>query len=260
MKLIDRLLNLYPAAWRERYEDEFRAILQEHSLTWRDMLDIGFGALDARLSPKFSSQDVVGGLTMEGNRTLQIVGGGAVLCVLLLFTALLNRTQQGWFDAGLMILGQVVMVPVSIMLHIACRQRDVRRSNSALQITAACLVVSFVIFLLLRQQPNSNLTLGWQNIYLGGTFGLWITLNSRIAYTTGLIPHWAMSLGVVSGGLWFLMTLVMLGVQLDSSEFMWIIIVFAVAAVWLAVQLLWMGSLALSAFLPKQFRPSLAQA
>jgi hypothetical protein len=253
MKLIDRLLNLYPAAWRVRYEEEYRALLEEHPLSPRDVLDIVFGALDARLSTKFSAHDVVGGM-MERNRTLQIAGGGALLCAVLMFAALLNQTPQGWFDGGLMVLGQVLMVPVSIILHIACRKCDPQHSNRALMLTAGCLAVGIVIFLLLRQQPDGNLTLGWQNIYLGGTFGLWIALNSRIAYKTGLISHWTMSLGIASGALWFIITLAMLGVQLDSTAPMWMILIFAVAAIWLAVQVLWMLSLALSAFLPKPSR------
>ena len=46
------LLHLYPAAWRERYEDEFLALLEERPLSPFDAFDIVLGALDARLRPK----------------------------------------------------------------------------------------------------------------------------------------------------------------------------------------------------------------
>ncbi len=43
------LLRLYPRAWRDRYGDEFEALLDQRSLRLRDGVDIVHGALDARL-------------------------------------------------------------------------------------------------------------------------------------------------------------------------------------------------------------------
>lgn len=43
------LLRLYPPAWRERYADEFAALLGERPASPRDSFDIVLGALDARL-------------------------------------------------------------------------------------------------------------------------------------------------------------------------------------------------------------------
>jgi hypothetical protein len=248
MRLIDCLLNLYPSSWRERYKDEFRALLDQ-SFSGRDVLDIIGGALDARLSPQYRSSN---GDNMEAKRLLQIAGGGALLCVLLMFGAVVNRTQQGWFDAGLMLMGMVIIIPVSVVLHIACHQRETRKSQRIFLLTAACLAMGIVIFLLLRQQPNGDLTLSWQHLYIGGTFGLWIALNSRLAHATGLIPHWGMSLGVASGALWLMMALVMVGMQFNPMSTIWMILIYAVAAVWLAVHLVWLSSLALAVFAPKQ--------
>jgi len=45
------LLNLYPDAWRDRYESEFRAMLDDHPVSAMDALDIIFGAVDAHLRP-----------------------------------------------------------------------------------------------------------------------------------------------------------------------------------------------------------------
>lgn len=42
------LLRLYPRAWRERYGEEFAALLAQQPLTWEGVLDIGRGAFDAR--------------------------------------------------------------------------------------------------------------------------------------------------------------------------------------------------------------------
>ena len=43
------LIRCYPAAWRERYGDEFASILEERPLGPFDVADIILGALDARL-------------------------------------------------------------------------------------------------------------------------------------------------------------------------------------------------------------------
>ena len=46
------LLSLYPRAWRERYEDEFIAILEARPPGPHDRIDIIRGAVDARLHPR----------------------------------------------------------------------------------------------------------------------------------------------------------------------------------------------------------------
>jgi hypothetical protein len=43
------LLRLYPAAWRNRYADEFEALLEERPLGPFDVLDVLIGAVDAHL-------------------------------------------------------------------------------------------------------------------------------------------------------------------------------------------------------------------
>jgi hypothetical protein len=46
------LIRLYPASWRERYGEEFMALLQSRPPTRRDRLDIVRGAIDARIHPQ----------------------------------------------------------------------------------------------------------------------------------------------------------------------------------------------------------------
>lgn len=45
------LVRLYPSRWRRRYEDEFRALLEEEPLSARLVLDVIAGAFAARLDP-----------------------------------------------------------------------------------------------------------------------------------------------------------------------------------------------------------------
>ena len=43
------LLSLYPRAWRKRYEEEFVALLEQYTPSWRDLLDIFFCALHEQI-------------------------------------------------------------------------------------------------------------------------------------------------------------------------------------------------------------------
>lgn len=50
------LLRLYPPAWRDRYQDEVEALLDQHAATFATFLDLLWGALDARLDPTFTTE------------------------------------------------------------------------------------------------------------------------------------------------------------------------------------------------------------
>lgn len=49
---MSRLVGLYPQLWRDRYEDEFLALMSDRPSTARDRLDVVRGAIDARLHPQ----------------------------------------------------------------------------------------------------------------------------------------------------------------------------------------------------------------
>jgi hypothetical protein len=53
MRLVIWMLRLYPPAWRERYEAEMVALLEQHEITLWTVLDLFIGALDARLDPHY---------------------------------------------------------------------------------------------------------------------------------------------------------------------------------------------------------------
>lgn len=53
MQLVIWMLQLYPRAWRERYAMEMTALLEQHSITLWTVIDLLFGALDARLDPYY---------------------------------------------------------------------------------------------------------------------------------------------------------------------------------------------------------------
>lgn len=53
---VSALLMLYPIAWRARYQDELEAVLEQHTITLATLVDLFWGALDARLDPAFTSE------------------------------------------------------------------------------------------------------------------------------------------------------------------------------------------------------------
>lgn len=62
------LLRLYPRSWRERYGDEFEAVLEQRPLRLRDVMDIVRGGLDARFHHSRSSDIRRKGITMLADR------------------------------------------------------------------------------------------------------------------------------------------------------------------------------------------------
>jgi hypothetical protein len=65
------LLRLYPRAWRRRYEDEFAAVLEQQPTSFRLILDVILGAIDAHLWPQ--------ALTAGHEVAAKAVGGRAML-------------------------------------------------------------------------------------------------------------------------------------------------------------------------------------
>ena len=69
--MIGALLALYPAQWRRRYGEEFRAVLESRPLGPFDVADVVLGALDARLALRFRETTATNG----GLFTMLRIGG-----------------------------------------------------------------------------------------------------------------------------------------------------------------------------------------
>lgn len=95
--MIGLLLAVYPAGWRRRYGEEFRAVLESRPLGPFDVADVLLGALDARLSPRryATSARFAGGLHVM----LRIGGLGAVAGGILSFVGIAGASGLGGSDA-----------------------------------------------------------------------------------------------------------------------------------------------------------------
>lgn len=99
MQLVTWIVRLYPPAWRERYEEEMRALLELHTITLFTVIDLFFGALHAWLDPHYHR-------TNPRILRLRIHSAGALLSVSLgifFFAAMgwiqvsdINTPQQVW--------------------------------------------------------------------------------------------------------------------------------------------------------------------
>lgn len=104
----ERLLQLYPRAWRLRYADEMLAVLEERPPNLRDRFDLARGALDAHLHPAVPSRlPVVASLT-----------AGAAWIVLAA-SSLLGPTPPDWpgylaETLGLAVLGSVAALVAAL--------------------------------------------------------------------------------------------------------------------------------------------------
>jgi hypothetical protein len=110
----DRLLALYPRAWRDRYGEEFLALVGDGRLSAAEWVDVVRGAIDAWLSAEV--RGAAEGAGTNGGRTMKlksllagdhrhagvtpfdgVVGAGVLIGVSLLFAA---ARRLGWPDGG----------------------------------------------------------------------------------------------------------------------------------------------------------------
>ena len=97
----DRLLRLYPRAWRERYGDEFLALVGDEPLSARHTIDILAGAIDARLSRTASTPDQSSASPAGGNASMSALK--AKLC-----------EKEAAFTIRDSLLGAAIVIGVSI--------------------------------------------------------------------------------------------------------------------------------------------------
>ena len=127
----DRLLRLYPRAWRDRYGEEFLEVVGHDSVTLQQAIDILSGAIDAWLSTEVDRATRVttaGGGSMvrtmvcrkSENRysTRDSLIAAAVMLVLTSAFALsgIVAKREGWTMASTMLLNLSFVVPFTLSM------------------------------------------------------------------------------------------------------------------------------------------------
>ena len=78
------LLRLYPRRWRGRYEVEVQALLEDHQIRLRTVIDLLIGALDARLDPAYAKERSVLNMRSPRFTTVSLFGAFALFGIALL--------------------------------------------------------------------------------------------------------------------------------------------------------------------------------
>jgi hypothetical protein len=144
--MIGLLLALYPAPWRRRYGEEFRAVLESRPLGPFDVADIFLGALDARLTPFRLPGTASGGRLM----LLRIGGLGAILGGIAWFigiavsSGLGGEGESGRPWVGLMLVGTVGLLVALVGLSAFQGHRDPALAWVAVLIPGAGALVSAI--------------------------------------------------------------------------------------------------------------------
>jgi hypothetical protein len=131
---MSRLVRLYPGPWRDRYEEEFLALLEDRPPTARDMLDTILGALDAHLHPQGEGAPQPWTHRLPG---LFAVIAGAMWSVV--FLAFVFWHERAWDVA--------ILIPLSMLLMILSLPGDYmaaygRQIAIALGVVGLCIVVA----------------------------------------------------------------------------------------------------------------------
>ena len=213
--MIALLVALYPARWRRRYGEEFRAVLESRPLGPFDVVDVLLGALDARLTPSRLPG------TAGGNLMLLRIGGlGAVFGGVAWFIGIALSSGIGGDDArpwvGVMLLGTIGLLVALIGLSAFQGQHDPALAWVAVLIPGLGAAVSSIGIAGMLTLPDGGLVLGvfspWDMWILGllanliGSIFFAIAtyqarvLSTRASWALGLSSGAAVLVGIASFG------------------------------------------------------------
>jgi DNA-binding PadR family transcriptional regulator len=173
MWLVPLILRLYPPAWRERYEAEMVALLEQHQMTLWTVLDLLVGALDARLDPNYrrahqvlplkrfksSWRLLVAGLVAFWIALLpwfwlsqfglddadcSVWGGNAALCVLRKTLGTPQYSGLGLL-VGLILLFLPILLMLFMIMLVVVRGKEARMHMQLAWTVAGCMILLSVV-------------------------------------------------------------------------------------------------------------------
>ena len=187
--MIGLLLAFYPAQWRQRYGEEFRAVLESRPLGPFDFADVLIGALDARLTRfRFAgTAGIDGGPLMM----LRLGGFGAVAGGILWFLGLAVASRPGGDDAAwlaLMALGSVGLLVALIGLSAFQAHSDPILAWAAFVIPGLGTLVSVIGATVMALGPGDDpLVLGSMSAWSVWMIGLLGTFVGSLIFAVATI-------------------------------------------------------------------------
>jgi hypothetical protein len=107
----DRLLRLYPRAWRDRYGEDFLATVGDGTLGVQQVIDIVSGAADAWLSADVRGATRLGGVAQGEGGSLMVK---TMVCGR---TATRYTTRDGAIGAAVMLLSSLLLTTLGVVLR-----------------------------------------------------------------------------------------------------------------------------------------------
>jgi hypothetical protein len=180
---------MYPARWRERYGEEFRAVLESRPVGPFDVADVLIGALDARLT-RFRFAGVAG---IDGGplMMLRLGGFGAIAGGTFWFLGLAVASLPGGDDTGwlaLVALGTVGLLLAFTGLSAFQAHRDPILAWAAFAIPGLGTLVSVIGVTVMALGPGDDpLVLGSFSAWSVWILGLFGTLVGSIIFAIATI-------------------------------------------------------------------------
>lgn len=178
--MIGLLIGLYPARWRDRYGDEFSAVLEERPLGPFDVADVLLGALDANLHLRG-----LGAASQQGKgfaMSLRIGGyaavvGGLLWLYVLAANAIYDDALAGAPMVGFAIMAATVATLVALIgLSAFQSRRHPALTWSAFAIPAVGALVGLLAAIAMAVAGDTDARIGGLSLWFMATLGLFALL------------------------------------------------------------------------------------
>jgi hypothetical protein len=183
--VIGLLIAVYPAYWRLRYGEEFRAVLESRPLGPFDVADVLLGAIDARFALRFAGAAAHGGHVVM----LRLGGSGAVFGGVLWFLGMAVASASGGSDGtGLLLVtaGTFGLLFALVGLSAFQAYRAPRLAWAAFGIPAIGAVVSLVGLVGMTLQGDDPWVGSWSG-WSVWMIGLLTTLIGSVLFAVATI-------------------------------------------------------------------------
>ncbi|GAB4522984.1 MAG: hypothetical protein OHK0046_36280 [Anaerolineae bacterium] len=237
------LLALYPRAWRQRYEDEFRALLEQCDLSLFDLIDIALGGLDARVrgfSWRISIPQTAVLLT-------SLCALFSFLIPVMVFVTPISQSEESaefWI-----IISPLVLAPVVREVHLRYKRQAAGRSSFVARVGyvgTLALPLYLGLYALLSLFNPSNALLNAVYLSMASFTGLWMILACNLGVEYRLMGEALGLVGVAAGCSWMVLTLsTIFGMVVPSFVANFGILLSLNIFIWVVSHVFWTGGMVL---------------